>query len=74
MKGKIKFYLKDKGYGFIICEGKKEGDPDIFFHWSGLDCSEEKRMNIKDNEEVEFDLKEDTKSNKKMAVNIKFLE
>jgi CspA family cold shock protein len=32
MKGKVKFYKEDKGYGFIISDQNEE----IFFHKSGL--------------------------------------
>ena len=35
-KGTLKFFRKDKGYGFITPE---DGSKDIFVHSSGLDSS-----------------------------------
>ena len=46
MKGVVKFYKKDKGYGFIIGD---DGE-DYFFHYSN--CFELNK--IKPNAEVEF--------------------
>ncbi len=64
MKGKIKWYKKDKGYGFIEVEGEK----DYFVHYSNLP---EDADNI-DGKSVEFDVKEDPRG--PQATNIKFLE
>lgn len=33
MKGKVKWYNRVKGYGFIESD---EGGADVFFHWTGL--------------------------------------
>ena len=54
MKGTVKRFNKDKGYGFIVspeAEGK-----DIFFHFSELVM--EGFKNIEEGAEVEFELVE----------------
>ncbi len=48
--GKIKFYNREKGFGFIIPDG---GGKDVFFHKSGLNIS-----NPNENDRVTFDIKE----------------
>jgi len=60
MKGKIKFWNPNKGFGFI---GTEEGK-DIFFHVEDI-----KELKLRLNEEVEFEVKEDKKGDK--AVKIK---
>lgn len=35
-KGSIKFFNEAKGFGFITPEGCKEGEKDVFFHFSGM--------------------------------------
>lgn len=49
MKGKVKYFSKEKGYGFILGEDKK----DYFFHYSQLDLEGFKLVNA--NDEVEFE-------------------
>ncbi|MGB4239610.1 MAG: cold shock domain-containing protein [Candidatus Hydrothermia bacterium] len=60
MKGKIKFFNKNKGYGFII---DNETGKDIFVHLSGLLDS------VKEGDEVEFDIKDGKRGPK--AINVK---
>lgn len=50
MKGVVKKFNKDKGYGFI----KLDDDRDIFFHYSELVMDGFK--NIEDGANVEFEL------------------
>ena len=59
MQGKVKFFLKDKGYGFISAEDNK----DYFFHFTDtLD-------KVGQDEEVVFDLESGKKGTK--AINVK---
>lgn len=52
MKGTVKFYNEEKGYGFITPEGNAK---DIFVHASGLSGS------ISQNDEVEYTVSEGKK-------------
>ena len=49
--GKVKFFNRKKGYGFILDE---ESSKEIFVHVSGL-----LDRDLKENEEVIFDIEED---------------
>lgn len=51
-EGKVKFFNKEKGYGFIT---PLEGGKDIFVHFSG--CKEE----ISQNDNVEYEVEEGKK-------------
>jgi CspA family cold shock protein len=50
VKGKVKWFNAEKGYGFIA----REGDPDIFVHFSAI--QQEGYKSLREGEEVEFDL------------------
>ena len=65
MKGKVKTFNKQKGYGFIRCEL----DEDIFFHYSSLIMDGFKTVDV--GVEVEFELEETSKG--KRATNIKLV-
>jgi CspA family cold shock protein len=59
-KGKVKFYNEFRGFGFI----KEENSPkEYFVHSSGL------KENIKENDEVTFDLEQGKKGLN--AINVK---
>ncbi len=58
--GKVKFFNRKKGYGFILDE---ESSKEIFVHVSGL-----LDRDLKENEEVIFDIEEDERGKK--AVNV----
>lgn len=58
--GKVKFFKKDKGYGFIK---NSETGKEIFVHATGV------KEPITDNDEVEFDVEEGKKG--LQAVNVK---
>lgn len=58
MKGKVKFYSEEKGYGFIIAD-----DKEYFVHSSGLSESIDK------NDDVEFDVEQGDRGPK--AVHVK---
>ena len=62
--GKVKWFNSKKGYGFIT-EDKTERD--IFLHVSALEDS--KLRVLKEEQEIEFDIKEDKK--KLQAINLK---
>ncbi len=52
MKGKVKMFSKEKGFGFIHTENGQ----DVFFHYSELQMEGFKTAEVGD--EVEFDLQE----------------
>jgi Cold shock proteins len=58
MKGKVKFYSEEKGYGFITAD-----DKEYFVHSSGLNEPIDK------NDDVEFDVEQGDRGPK--AVNVK---
>ena len=64
--GKIKFFNRKKGFGFIIDD---ETQTDIFMHASGL---KDKKAKIRPKDSVSFELIDDADSKKK-AVNIEKL-
>lgn len=53
--GKVKWFNKDKGYGFI----EREGESDVFVHYSAIDGDGFKTL--EENERVEFDMIETAK-------------
>jgi CspA family cold shock protein len=52
VKGKVKWFNAEKGYGFIA----REGDPDIFVHFSAI--QQEGYKSLREGEDVEFELVE----------------
>ena len=62
--GKVKWFNAKKGYGFIT---DNETQKDIFLHVSALE--ESKLRVLKEEQEIEFDIKEDKK--KLQAINLK---
>lgn len=66
MKGKVKNFNKEKGYGFI----KTDDGNDVFFHYSELKMEGFKTVNA--NQVVEFEVIETEKG--KRAVNITVVE
>ena len=55
MKGSVKWFNNEKGYGFIQCVGKE----DIFVHYSAI--SLEGYKTLEEGQEVEFELVETPK-------------
>jgi CspA family cold shock protein len=58
--GKVKFFNERKGFGFILDD---ESNQDVFVHVSGLVDK------IRENDQVTFDLTEDTRGKK--AINVR---
>ena len=56
MKGKVKWYNKVKGYGFIIPE---EGGNDVFVHFSSIEG--EGKKTLEEGEAVEFEMTDGAK-------------
>lgn len=63
VKGKVKWFNEDKGYGFIA---RDDGGDDVFLHFSALKQSGFKT--IDEDAEVEFDVEQGPKGPK--AVNV----
>jgi cold shock protein len=59
--GKIKFFNRRKGFGFIIDD---ETQAEIFVHASGLI---EKKLQLKPKDSVSYEIMEDTDGKKKAA-------
>ena len=60
MKGVIKFFVTEKGWGFICSEEK-----DYFFHWTSI----KNQATVYKGQEVDFELVETVKG--KMAVDVR---
>lgn len=53
MKGKVKWFNSNKGYGFIVTEDNKE----FFAHWKSIVSKTPNELKtLEQNEKVEFDL------------------
>ena len=67
-KGKVVWFNKIKGFGFIKPDDIKERD--VFVHYSGI-AGEEKFKLLLEEQEVEYDLQENDKGS--IAVNVKVI-
>lgn len=65
IKGRVKWFNNEKGYGFIECS-ELEGQ-DIFVHYSAIECDGYKTL--KEGDVVEFNLIRTTKGHQ--AINVK---
>ena len=66
IKGTVRMFNNDKGFGFISSPGRQ----DIFVHFSAIQGSGFKSLNVSD--EVEFYVEADTSWKGKRAVNLVF--
>jgi len=58
MKGKVKWFNKNKGYGFILTDDNKE----YFVHWKSIVTNSPRELKVlEQDEEVTFDLMETEK-------------
>ena len=57
MDGKVKWFNKGKGYGFISCEGRK----DVFVHFTEIQNQPVGQKNLVEGERVTFDIEEGPK-------------
>ena len=64
IKGKVKFFNEKKGYGFIT---KADGLGDVFVHFSAI--QEQGFKNLKEGEEVEFEVEQAEKG--PQAINVR---
>ena len=65
MRGKVKWFNKNKGYGFIITEDNKE----YFVHWKSIVTNSPRELKVLEQDEiVTFDLMETDKGTQ--AINI----
>lgn len=65
MVGKVKFYLEDKGYGFIIAE-----DKEFFVNYKSILQDGRKKLNTGD--VVDFDIV--SEDGKEQAVNVSLIQ
>lgn len=63
MKGVVKWFSKEKGYGFITPDGSQK---DVFVHFSGIDGTGYKEL--KEDERVEFGVEDSAKGPRAVAV------
>ncbi|MCQ8184437.1 cold-shock protein [Parvularcula maris] len=66
--GKVKWFNAEKGYGFIQPE---EGGGDVFVHISAVERSG--LQSLKEDQQVSYELYNDTRRNKTSAVDLKVL-
>jgi CspA family cold shock protein len=64
MRGTVKWFSSEKGYGFISTENGE----DVFVHFSGI--AGEGYRSLTEGQQVTFDVETDPKNNKKTAVNV----
>jgi cold shock protein len=68
MKGKVIWFNKKRGYGFITPE---DSSKDVFVHYTGI-SGQEKFKVLENNAKVDFELSENSKG--RTAINVKVLE
>ena len=68
MRGTIKFWNEEKGYGFI----RRDGDTDVFCHISAVYSTDNELQTVTPSigDEVEFDIETGRKSGKPQAAKV----
>lgn len=66
LRGIVKWFADDKGYGFITQRGK----PDTFVHFTGIDNTTGTRRTLMAGQIVEFYIEEDKQTGKQHAVGV----
>jgi CspA family cold shock protein len=65
VKGSVKWFNADKGYGFIT---REDGGPDLFVHFSAIDGNGYRTL--KDGDPVEFEITDGKKGKQASAVRV----
>ena len=55
-KGTVRWFSAESGYGFIVPEGWKPGDKEIFVHWSQIQGPDGEYKTLRVGTDVEFTL------------------
>ena len=66
MKGTVKWFDKQRGYGFIVND---EDQKEYFFHFSAIQSVEEFKT-VAENQKVEFEIQKDSEKGDR-AINVK---
>ena len=66
MKGTVKFFIDEKGYGFIICDETHE---EYFVHYTGIEGKGHRTL--ENGQKVTFDIETDEKTGKTRACHVK---
>ena len=66
MKGKVKWYNRVKGYGFIVPD---EGGQEVFVHYSAIEVDKKKDRILDEGQVVDYEIKEGPKG--PSAANVK---
>lgn len=67
LKGHLKKWMDEKGFGFI--DGGASGQGDVFFHFSGL-ASEGDKDNLREGVSLEYEMGVDGRTGKSRATNV----
>lgn len=66
-KGTVKFFSKEKGFGFIT---PMDGGADVFVHCTGIDGHAATRKNLEKDDKVEFNVATGNKGPKAVDVRV----
>eukprot|EP00475_Leptophrys_vorax_P009000 TRINITY_DN158_c0_g1_i1.p1 TRINITY_DN158_c0_g1~~TRINITY_DN158_c0_g1_i1.p1 ORF type:complete len:106 (-),score=33.93 TRINITY_DN158_c0_g1_i1:119-436(-) len=69
--GTVKFFNKEKGYGFI---SKDDGSGDVFVHFSAINSPAGEFRDLSDGQRVSFDVGMDPRTGKPRASNVSKIE
>lgn len=68
-KGTVKWFNKDKGFGFIAND---DGGDDIFVHFSAI--ASQGYKSLEEGQKVSFDVENDSKKGKLQATNVSVIQ